>query len=156
MSRRIEPELDEVELWIIDWEFVQIGDPAWDLAGALHDFLIFWTSSMPQDPLLPAQAMIDQARYPLEVLRGAIRSMWDAYQSVAGLGLDEAKSLLDRAVAFSATRLIMAAHEISAEMMQLPVQAVILLQISANVLANPELGRIHLYGITSPGPVRDD
>ena len=22
-------------VWIVDWEFVQIGDPAWDLAAAL-------------------------------------------------------------------------------------------------------------------------
>src|SRR5205085_4146404 len=27
---------------IVDWELVQIGDPAWDIAGVLQDFVLFW------------------------------------------------------------------------------------------------------------------
>ena len=53
-------EAQEDTVWFVDWEFVQIGDPAWDLASALHDFMIFWTSSMPLEPDLAAEAMIDQ------------------------------------------------------------------------------------------------
>ena len=63
----------DVGVWIVDWEFVQIGDPAWDLAAALHDDIVFWTSSMPQDPALSADERIEQARYPLEVVKRATR-----------------------------------------------------------------------------------
>ncbi len=28
-------EAPEETVWIVDWEFVEIGDPAWDLASAL-------------------------------------------------------------------------------------------------------------------------
>ncbi len=29
-------------VWIVDWEMVQLGDPAWDLAGALQGFARSW------------------------------------------------------------------------------------------------------------------
>ena len=138
-------------VWIVDWEFVQIGDPAWDLAAALHDFLVFWTSSMPLEPDLSVEAMIDQARYPLDALRPAIRALWQGYRAAAGLddpgNEPEADALLRRAVAFSAARLIMAAHELSLEQEELPAQAVLLLQLGVNILANPDSGQFQLYGI---------
>jgi aminoglycoside phosphotransferase (APT) family kinase protein len=144
---RTEPEPRPTEVSIVDWEFVQIGDPAWDLAGALHDFLIFWTASMPLGPSVSAEAMMAQARYPLECLQPAIRALWDGYQAAAKLGPSEAEDLLPRAVEFSAERLIQASYELAVEKQDLPDLAVVLLQISANILADPDGGRVQLYGI---------
>ncbi|MFI5454280.1 MAG: phosphotransferase [Isosphaerales bacterium] len=144
---RQEPDDASVEVLIVDWEFVQIGDPAWDLAGALHDYLIFWTSSMPLGPTHSAEEMVDQARYPLEVLRPAIRAFWEGYLSTAEVGLSQADDLLRRAVLFSAARLIQAAHELCVREEEILAQAVILMQISANLLAEPESGQVHLYGV---------
>ena len=116
---------------------MQIGDPAWDLAAALHDDIVFWTSSMPQDPTLSADERIEQARYPLEVVKQATRALWEGYRQGAGLdrGGSEAADLLGRAVAFSAARLILAAHELSLEQEDISVQAVLLLQIGMNLLS---------------------
>lgn len=119
---RNEPDSDAVEVFIVDWEYVQIGDPAWDLAGALHDYLILWTSSMPLAPTLSAEELVDQARYPLEVLRPAIRALWKGYQSAAELGPAEADDLMRRAVGFSAARLIQASHELSAQKEEPPLR----------------------------------
>jgi hypothetical protein len=139
-------------VWIVDWEFAQIGDPAWDLASALHDFLIFWTSSMPLKPDESAEAMIDQARYPLRLLQPAIRALWQGYQEAAGLGTIQseptADGLLRRAVAFSGARLITAAHELSLEQDELLTQAVLLIQLGVNILNDPDSAQVHLYGIT--------
>ena len=100
---------------------------------------------MPLQPDLSTEAMIDQARYPLIVLRPAIRALWQGYRAAAGLGSPgnepEADALLRRAVAFSAARLIMAAHELSLEQEELPAQAVLLLQLGVNILADPESGQ---------------
>jgi aminoglycoside phosphotransferase (APT) family kinase protein len=139
----------DVGVWIVDWEFVQIGDPAWDLAAALHDDIVFWTSSMPQEPTLSADERIGQARYPLELLKRATSALWDGYRRAAGLDLGgaEADDLLCRAVAFSAARLILAAHELSLEQEDISVQAVLLLQIGMNLLTDPESGQMNLYGI---------
>jgi aminoglycoside phosphotransferase (APT) family kinase protein len=141
---------DGVVVRIVDWEFVHIGDPAWDLAGALQDDLVFWTSTMPLQPDLTAQSMVEQANYPLEAIRPAIRAIWEGYLATAGLdpGANARDaSLLRRAVAFSAVRLIQTAYELSVERDELPVQAVLLLQIASNLLADPDRGQTHLYGI---------
>jgi hypothetical protein len=55
--------------------------------------------------------------------------------------------LIRRAVGFGAARLVQAAFERSAFEDTLPAQAVILLQLSANLLADRELARFHLFGI---------
>jgi Ser/Thr protein kinase RdoA (MazF antagonist) len=145
---RDETDSDFVELWIVDWEFVQVGDPAWDVAGALHDYLVFWTAAMPLSPALTPEEMVGQARYPLEVLWGAIHAFWEGYQRAAELNPAAAACLMRRSVLFSAARLIQAAYELSAQEEQIPAQAVILMQLSANILAEPALGQALLYGIS--------
>lgn len=137
-------------LWLVDWEFVQVGDPAWDLAGVLHDTLVSWTGSMPQDPSLTPAAMFHQARQPLESLRPFLQAFWRGYRSAAGLGRDGSRALLERAVKFSAARLVVTAHELCAEMSRPAVQAVLLLQTAANVLVDPAAAQARLYRLPAP------
>jgi hypothetical protein len=149
---RAEDEGDAVALWLVDWEMVQIGDPAWDLAGALQDFLVIWVSSMPLSEGLSSEEMTARARVPLDDLRIASRALWAGYRAVAGLDVAEAAGLLRRAVAFAAVRLIQSAFEFAAESDQLVGEPVLLLQIGANLLGDPELGQVQLFGIP-PGSV---
>jgi aminoglycoside phosphotransferase (APT) family kinase protein len=142
-------ETTPVELWIVDWEMVGIGDPAWDLAGALQEFLAFWVSSMPLTDGLTADEMVAEARVPLTALRSALRALWSGYRGQAGLEADEANDLLARAVGFSAARLVQSAFELLSGADRLAGPAVVMLQISANLLADPERGQIELYGIPS-------
>jgi len=144
---RVGHEPAPVELWIADWETVRFGDPAWDLAGALQDFLVLWVSSMPLSVDLTVEEMIAQARVPLGKLRSAMRALWSGYREGAGLGPAEADGFLLRSVAFSAVRLIQSAFELSHAADRLAGSSVILLQISANLMEEPELGQIQLYGI---------
>jgi Phosphotransferase enzyme family len=142
-----------VELWIADWEAVGFGDPAWDVAGALQDFLVYWVFSMPMSDELTAEQMIAQARVPLEGLRGALRALWWGYKAGASLGVSVADDLLLRAVALSAARLIQTAYELSSGSDRLAGPPVVLLQIAANLLTEPERGQIELYGIPSGCPM---
>jgi Phosphotransferase enzyme family len=142
-----------VELWIADWEAVGFGDPAWDVAGALQDFLVYWVFSMPMSDELTAEQMTAQARVPVEGLRGALRAMWSGYKAGACLDGSLADDLLLRAVALSAARLIQSAFEISSESDRLLGPPVVLLQIAANLLAEPERGQIELYGIPLGCPI---
>jgi hypothetical protein len=140
-------------LWIADWETVRFGDPAWDLAGALQDFLVLWVFSMPLSHDTTAGEIIAKARIPLEDLRRSIRALWSGYRQRAGMAPAAADQFLLRAVTFSAARLIQTAFELSYQADQLAGRAVILLQLSANLLAEPELGQLQLYGIPLVGPV---
>jgi hypothetical protein len=151
---------------IVDWEFVQVGDPAWDVAGALQDLVHFWINSMdvlssrlePACPWrpghLPAEApeeilnrLIGSARYPLATLHKAWRAFWKGYKTGAGLSPTEANRLLLRAVLFSAARLIQTALELAQSLSSMPAETVLLLQIAAKVLDDPETEQLRLYGI---------
>jgi hypothetical protein len=138
---------EPTELWIVDWEMVGIGDPAWDLAGALQDFLVVWVASMPLSEELTAEQMNAGARVSLDAVRVAVRALWSGYRAGSGLEPAEAEGLLNRAVAFSAARLIQSAFEVLVDAERLAGPAVLLLQVAANLLAEPEGGRVQLYGI---------
>ncbi len=135
------------ELWIADWEMVHFGDPAWDLAGALQDFLIFWLASMPLSDELTVEEMVAEARVPLASVRHATRALWFSYRAEAGLNGVSANEFLLRTVRFSAARLIQSAFERLYTMDHLAGTSVLLLQMSANLLAEPQRGQLHLYGI---------
>jgi aminoglycoside phosphotransferase (APT) family kinase protein len=141
------PEVDSVEARIVDWELVQLGDPAWDLAGALQDLLLFWVQSLPMAPGLAADQMMAAATYPLAAVQAAFRALWAGYRATAGLAGDGASALLTRAVRFSAPRMIQSAYEMSHGSPALPPAAVILLQIGTNILDDPELAQVQLYGL---------
>jgi Phosphotransferase enzyme family len=138
-----------VEIRIVDWEMVQIGDPAWDLAGALQDFVLFWIASLPLASGVSIEQATAQTRYPWTAVKVAIRAMWQGYLNSAEPEVGEATTLLARAVMFSAARLIQAAYEMSQGAARLTTQAVLLLQISANLLNEPDVAQVHFYGIPS-------
>jgi hypothetical protein len=148
IPHRTPPETGEVRL--VDWEFHQLGDPAWDLAGVLQDFVLFWTSSMPLSSKLTAEEITDQAKYPLASLHGALSATWHGYTASARLERSGADEFLVRAVAYSAARLIQSVYEMLAEEIQLTAWSVILLQVATNILADPDLATRHLYGFPRP------
>jgi len=131
---------------IVDWELVQWGDPAWDVAGMLQDFVLFWLFSM-TDTQGSSEAMAASAAYPLKVLQPAIRRFWMGYRTAAGLDDGASTALLARAVPFSAARLIQSAYELAQTAPALPAQSILLLQISANLLRDPEGSQVQLYGL---------
>jgi Phosphotransferase enzyme family len=137
------------ELWITDWEMAQFGDPAWDLAGALQSLLICWVFSMPLSDERTAEEMVSHARIPAAQIRRAARALWSGYEAGAGLTPAEAEGLLPRAVTYSAARLIQSAFESLQGLQYLAGPAVILLQLSENILADPERAQMQLYGIPS-------
>jgi len=130
----------------VDWELVQWGDPAWDVAGMLQDFVMFWLFSM-TDTQGSTEAMAASATYPLMVLQPAIRGFWKGYRTGADLDAAASATLLHRAIPFSAARLIQSAYELAQTAPALPVQSVLLLQISANMLRDPEASQVQLYGL---------
>ena len=136
-----------VEIWLVDWEMVRVGDPAWDLAGVLHGYLLSWLSSMPLSVDLPAGEMIERATRPIGSMHGAIRATWAGYRSAAGLDPARANDLLLRAVSFSAARLIQWAYEALEGADRLAAWSVMTMQVASNLLADPALGQVHLYGI---------
>jgi Ser/Thr protein kinase RdoA (MazF antagonist) len=140
-----------VEVRLVDWELVQVGDPAWDLAGALQDLLGLWVQTMPLAAGLPPERVMAEAPYPAGEVQSVLRALWSGYRAAAGLGGAAAATLLARAVAFSAARLVQSAYEMAHVASTLPAASVILLQVAANVLDDPELAQVQLYGLHGGG-----
>ncbi|MGH9762256.1 MAG: phosphotransferase, partial [Blastocatellia bacterium] len=139
-------ETNALGIRLVDWETIQIGDPAWDVAGALQDFILFWISSMPVGIGSPDE-MVRNAMYPLASIQAAIRAFWRAYRGASALTQAEADALLIRAVQFSAARLIQSAYEIAQNSQVLPATSVLILQIGSNILAGPEMAQVQLFGV---------
>lgn len=132
-------------VYLVDWELVQRGDPAWDLAGALRDFIFFWIIFLQHD--LDPEEMAAQARFPLAVLQPAIRQLWAGYRDSFGGGEHAMESLLERAIGYSAVRMIRTALDLSSSFNLIPAPADLLLQVAINLLADTSTGRKELFGL---------
>lgn len=132
-------------LFLIDWELAQLGDPMWDIAGALQDFMFWWVINMPHDQA--PDDMVAQARFPLDVLQPGIRAMWRGYCDARRLDDRTARALLFRAVRYSGVRILQTAAEIASKYQALPAPAVLMSQIGVNLLSDPEAAQRELYGL---------
>lgn len=128
---------------LVDWELVQIGDPAWDVAGVLQDAVMMWVQSM--TPASTPEEMAPSARLPWPERQLAVKAFWRHYRAAAQLGNEDANALLERAVRYSAARLIQSAFEMAHDASQLPAESVLLLQVSANIFDDPALAQVQLY-----------
>jgi aminoglycoside phosphotransferase (APT) family kinase protein len=136
----VPPDAGGEAIRLIDWELLAIGDPAWDVAGALQDLLVFWIRGLPLDAALSGEDRVRQAERPLAALHPLFAAFRDSYAAVAG------GRVFERAVPFSAVRLLQTVWEWADDVAELPAPAVMMLQVAANVLADPERARVELYG----------
>jgi hypothetical protein len=125
----------------VDFETVQFGDPAWDVAGALQDAILFWLFSM--TPGADVEKMVASGQYSLSEIQAILRALLNGYFGEHRLE----RSFIDRAVRFSAVRMLQSAYESAAEEDILPAPAVLLLQIAENVLNDPGRAVRGFYGL---------
>jgi Ser/Thr protein kinase RdoA (MazF antagonist) len=144
------PGSQTIEVWIADWELVQAGDPAWDLAGALQDLIVTWVRSMPLRERSDDEQMMARADLPIAAVRVVARALWSGYRDEARLDPAEADGFLLRAVRFSAARLLYTACEWSWFEDRVPPMVAMLREFAENLLTEPERGQVLLYGI-APG-----
>jgi len=141
---------DPVSVRIVDWELVQIGDAAWDVGTVFRDFLDYWLLSVPLSSDLTPEQMLDAAKIPLAKLHPAARAFWSGYCGAAGMGRDGLGAFLQRSLRFAGARLAQGAYELSSGTANPSNFAIALLQLSANVMANPEEASLTLFGIPMP------
>jgi hypothetical protein len=131
------------ELQLIDWELAGTGDRAWDLGSVIGAYLGLWLSSI-RDP--GAADPGSTARLPLAYMQPYLGKVWRAYRSVATLDQFAARALLQRALRFAAVRLIQTAVEELQAGARLTSTHILLLQLSANLLAHPVASLPGVFG----------
>jgi hypothetical protein len=138
-------------LKIVDWELAGRGDPCWDIGSVFSEYLSFWLLSIPVSGDIPPDRFPELARYPLSRMQPAIRSFWDAYVQRMNLDASRSHEWLLRSMKYAAARLVQTAFERMQIAMQLTGNTVCFLQLSLNILQQPEEAIVHLLGIPLQG-----
>lgn len=140
-----DPADGHADIRIVDWELVQHGDSAWDIAGVLQDFLFWWTISLPDG--LPARDMVRQAPFSIHKLKPGIRCFWQAYCEARPVDAGDQRDLMAKSVGFAGIRTLQTAYEIAAKFDGLPPIAEVLTGIGQSILKSPGAAQRDLFGL---------
>jgi hypothetical protein len=124
-------------LWLVDWELADAGNVAWDVGGVFQSYLALWVRSMHAVEGGTIGDVAATAAYPLAVMGPAIRAFWAAYHETLAISGGAARTLLEESIRYAAARLVQTAYEEMDDQEEISGQAVLQLQLSANILANP-------------------
>jgi hypothetical protein len=80
-------------------------------------------------------------------MQRAQRELWSAYRAAAAIEPAHTTGLLLRCVRYCAARLVQSAFESSQGQVALSNYPVMMLQVAANMFADPERAAVHLLGI---------
>jgi hypothetical protein len=121
-------------LKIVDWELADLGDPCWDVGSILQALLSAYVISIP--PLELELTLSALLLHPAVTnLRPPIRSFWEAY--ARELPNCEGNNLFERCLSYGAARMVQSAYEYMQFSPHLSRNALHLLEVSSDILANP-------------------
>lgn len=137
--------LKGAELFLIDWEIAFWGDPCWDVAGALQSYLLFWIEhNLQQRPEYSVPGM-EPMGFSLEEVLPSIHTFWEAYARESGFDETQAQAMLGKAIRFCALKLIHTCTEATQQSEFLQPAAAAMLQLSFNLLNDPEEALVSLF-----------
>lgn len=141
-------------IYIVDWEMVQLGDPLWDVASFLSQYLDAWIASIPIADNSSAPSA--KAQTPLEILRLAMIRFWRVYTRGVGLTGPELSQAIERTTRYAAARLIQTAIEADQFSPRLSNTGILRLQVAENMLSRPLEAAATLLGIIAEAEVSSD
>ncbi|MCB9152266.1 MAG: aminoglycoside phosphotransferase family protein [Caldilineaceae bacterium] len=138
---------EQLRLKLIDWETADWGDPAWDVGAIFQAYLVYWIMTIPIQPDTPPAHFLHLAPQPLEAVQPALITYWQAYQQQRGLASAAAQELLTRSAQYGAARMLQTAYEYMVYAPQISGNALCMLQVSLNILSQPEAAVHELFGL---------
>jgi hypothetical protein len=135
---------------LVDWELATFGDPAWDVGTVFGEYLALWLCSAPVGCDMPPEEFLQHARFPLEMMHPYIRSFWYAYRRALNLDIAQSDAFLIKAIKYAAARLLQTAFERVQPATQVTGEAILMLQLSMNVLECPREATVQLLGMQLP------
>jgi hypothetical protein len=137
-------------LKLIDWELARFGDPAWDAGSVFSDYLGLWLFSL---PIMSRESSPDSflrlARYPIHRMQPAIRSYWNSYVRKMRFDVNGSNEFLVRSVRYCSAQLVRKAYEYLQRRAKISANIVYLLQVSLNIMKDPQTAMTSLLGISS-------
>jgi hypothetical protein len=135
------------ELVIVDWELADLGDGAWDVATIFKEYI---ASILMNRAMREAAAARDAPQPPeitLDTTRPSLCAFWKGYAEGRGLSGAAADLYLDRAVRFTAGRLVVAVLEYCTFAKNLDSTARTMLDYARRILEHPQIAAAQLAGV---------
>ena len=132
------------QLTIVDWELVDMGDGAWDVAAVFKEYVIAALLSVSNRDWAVAHNQPAPQLVTLQAMQPAARAFWQAY--VEARRLPDAAVYLDRAVRLTGARMMIAILEYLFTSSELGSFGGNLLQTGVNILQSPQLAAAQLLG----------
>lgn len=133
----VKQENNALQLWLIDWEMSDVGDPLWDVAGAIQSYLSGWILSLDKNNALLAEPLPEMDFMQLEHMQASAGAFWEAYVKHRQFTNEEKTILLEKTLRYTALRLIQTNWENSVFTGELSANNMRLLQFSMNLLKQP-------------------
>ncbi|HEV2860602.1 MAG TPA: phosphotransferase [Pyrinomonadaceae bacterium] len=134
-------------LKIIDWEIADIGDECWDVGAVIQAYVTFWIFSLPLSGGASIAEAVAAAPLDAESMKPALAAYWNAYAEGRGLGADASRAMLLRSMNCAAARMIQTAYESIQATPQISPYALCKLQVSMNILHDPEAAVAEFVGL---------
>lgn len=131
---------------IVDWEFAGLGDPCWDAASVVNDYLHFWLHSVRLDGHQDAEAYVELAIDALCQNPPPIRSFLKAYVKASRLDRMQAVEPLNRIARFLPGKLVETAFKLTHQEGRITLPSAGLLQLAVNIAQAPDMSRKLILG----------
>ena len=138
----------EPDIRLIDWELADIGDPLWDVAAVIQNYLTLWVGSELEQEYRPGQSPV----VSLEQVRPSIAAFWLRYAERTGWDEAAAQRHLEKALGYTALKLVHTCFESVQGVKDMSLYSAKILQLSLNLLRRPDAAIGELLGIQIPSP----
>lgn len=128
---------------LIDWELADIGDPLWDLASVMQNYLTLWiTTDIPEQQNNPYIKKIT-----LQQVQPCLQQLWQRYAQQMKWTPQQVQTSLQKTICYCALKLVHTCFETTAQSPVLQPVTVKMLQTSINILRSPAEAAVKLFGI---------
>ena len=135
------------ELKIIDWEIADIGDECWDVGAIIQAYFTFWIFSLPLNNGIGLADASASSPFETEGIKPALAAFWSSYAKSRKLDGKTSRQVLVRCISCAAARMIQTAYESIQQTPQISTHALCKLQMSMNILRDPEAAVSDLIGL---------
>lgn len=141
-------EKEDIKVRLIDWELADLGDSCWDVAAVFKMYILFWIYS--QD--FSKKGLTQQKPYhdfDLFTIQSSIQIFWKNYCQQMKVEEDTKGELLLKIAKFAALGLVQSCFETTTVADSLTPEGAQMLQLSVNILRNPEQALVDVFGFES-------
>ncbi|MBR7799561.1 phosphotransferase [Undibacterium fentianense] len=136
----------ELQLKIIDWELLDVGDARWDIGGVLQSYLVYLIKRQIQtspNSLDPVTEILQQ----VSLIHSSASAFWRQYLNTSKREVTSQRAYFAQCVEFAAGRLVLTAFEWSCQLNYLSPFSAVMLALSDRIFRDPKWAVREIFGV---------